>query len=136
MVPARRLLATLALIPLLLAACGSSGSSAGGGRPRTDAKLQIVNPTANEVTGPNLTIKLALTGARVVPATTVKGKLPKGEGHIHVSVDNKLVSMAYGTTQDLNGLAPGAHAKLAEFVAIDHQPFANRVVATVIFRVQ
>lgn len=39
--------------------------------------------------------------------------------------------MTYGLTQDVNGLAPGPHALRAEFVAADHGPFKNPVVAAV-----
>jgi hypothetical protein len=84
-----------------------------------------------------VTIKLSLVGATVVPATIVSGTLRGDQGHIHVSIDNQLVSMAYSTTQDLHGLKPGNHALQAEFVAIDHRPFATRVIAApVLFVVQ
>lgn len=118
---------------LMLGACGGGGSSSAPARPTTPARLQIVAPTPNEVTGPNITVKLDLMGAKVVPQTT--GPLHPDEGHIHVSLDGKLVSMAYGTEQDLPNLAPGKHSLQAEFVATDHVPFANRVVAGVLFDV-
>jgi len=44
--------------------------------------------------------------------------------------------MAYSTTQELKGLTPGAHSVQVEFVAIDHLPFSNRVVAAVLFTVK
>ncbi|MCU1463536.1 MAG: hypothetical protein JWO37_3611 [Acidimicrobiales bacterium] len=129
---ARRLLAALALVALVVAGCGSSGSSA---RPSTTAQVRFARPTPNEVTGPNITIELVLIGATVVPQTG--GKLSGDKGHIHVTVDNKLVSMAYGTRQDLNGLTVGPHTIQAEFVAVDHRPFANRVLSPpVIFTVK
>jgi hypothetical protein len=78
-------------------------------------------------------VKLDLQNAKVVPQTT--GPLRPDEGHIHVSVDGQLVSMAYSTEQQLPTLAPGPHSLQAEFVAIDHAPFANRVVAAVLFDV-
>jgi hypothetical protein len=121
---------------LLTAGCGGGGSSssgAGAARPTTPARLQIVAPTPNETTGPNVTVKLDLIGAKIVPQTT--GPLRPDEGHIHVSLDGKLVSMAYGTEQDLPNLAPGPHSLQAEFVATDHAPFANRVLAAVLFNV-
>jgi hypothetical protein len=119
-----------------LAAGCSSGSSSSGTRPTTTARLAIVQPTANEVTGPNETLKFDLIGARVVPSTKVSGTLHGNQGHIHVSIDGKLVSMAYGTTQDLHGLKPGKHLLQAEFVATDHRPFKNRVITAVLFTVQ
>lgn len=114
-------------------ACGGKASTA---RPSTTARLQIVAPGPNAVAPPDLNLVTNLVGARVVPASQVTGKLRGDEGHIHVSLDGRLVSMAYGTTQDLHGLKPGPHTLQAEFVAVDHQPFANRVVAAVLFQVQ
>jgi hypothetical protein len=116
--------------------CGGGGSSGGGGtsaRPRTNARIQIVEPTANQVTGRDPTLKVNLIGAKVVDRTT--GPINPEEGHIHVKVDGNLVSMAFGTTQDLHGLAPGPHTLQAEFVATDHAPFANPVVAAALFTV-
>jgi hypothetical protein len=98
--------------------------------------LTIESPTPNEVVGPDFTIKLNLVGATVVPAAVVKGKLRGDQGHIHVSVDQQLISMAYSTTQDLHGIKPGRHSLQAEFVAADHLPFKNRVVAVTLFVVQ
>jgi hypothetical protein len=127
------------VIPLVLAAavtvtaCGGKGGTSGA-RPTTTARLEILQPTANQVTGPDLTLQFRLIGARVVQPSV--GKLRGDEGHIHVSLDNKLVSMTYGTTQDLHGLTPGAHSLQAEFVATDHLPFRNRVVAAVLFTVK
>ncbi|HZQ27768.1 MAG TPA: hypothetical protein VFA94_08720 [Acidimicrobiales bacterium] len=115
------------------AACAPKSKPASN-RPTTDAKLQIVSPTANQVTGPNITVQLNLIGGKVVPQTS--GPLRGDEGHIHVSIDGKIVTMAYSTTQDINGLAPGEHSLQAEFVATDHAPFKNRLVAAVLFKVQ
>ena len=119
-----------------LAACGSSGSkssSAPANRPSTTARLAIVSPTPNQVVAPDVTLQFELIGAKVVQATTAPHN--GTEGHIHVSLDGKLVSMAFGTTQDLHGLTPGPHTVRAEFVATDHQPFANPVVTAVLFQV-
>jgi hypothetical protein len=131
----RRLLVPLMVVASLLAACGSSGSSTKA-RPTTSAQMRIESPSPNQVTGPNVTVSIAITGARVVPAANTKGPLRGDEGHIHLSVDGKLVVMGYTTTQDLPGLTPGTHTLQAEFVAIDHQPFANRLIVPVIFQVK
>jgi hypothetical protein len=128
------------LFPLVLAiavtvgAC-STDSSTPAKRPTTDARLEITQPTPNQTTPPNFTLTLNLIGAKVIPAEVTSGPLRGTEGHIHVTLDGKLISMAYGTSQDLTDLAPGPHALQAEFVAIDHAPFANRVVAAVAFQV-
>ena len=92
------------------------------------------------MTPPDTTLVVNLIGGTVVPAaqTTVKGTVPTTEGHIHVSLDGRLVNMAYSTTQVLppEQLTPGQHTVTAEFVAVDHVPFANRPTAAVIFTVQ
>jgi hypothetical protein len=124
------LAATLATALLIVVtACGSGGSS----RPRTNAQLQIVTPTANAVTGPNLNLQFNLEGATVAPPATLK--LAPNQGHIHVSVDGKLISMSYGLNQPVTNLTSGTHTLQAEFVANDHQPFSNRVLAAVVFSV-
>jgi hypothetical protein len=125
----RRVVAALAVVTALVTACGGSS-----GRPTTKAKLTIESPTPNQVVGPDFTIKLNLVGATVVPF--VSGKLRGDQGHIHVSVDQQLISMATTTTQDLHGIKPGRHSLQAEFVASDHLPFKNRVVAVTLFVVQ
>ena len=136
----RRAAVAAGLIVLLtasLAACGNGSSAVKTtARPTTAAQLVIVSPTPNQVTGPNVDLQLQLNGATVVPATQVAGRLRGDQGHIHVSVDKQLVSMTYGLTQTLSNLTPGKHSLQAEFVATDHLPFANRVVAAVLFTVQ
>jgi hypothetical protein len=134
---------TRLVLPLLLAAVVTLGGCGGGktastttstaGRPDSPVQAKVVQPTAGEVTGPNVTVVVQLDGGSVVDRTT--GPLTPTEGHIHLSVDGKLVSMAYKTTQDLTGLPAGPHTLLAEFVAIDHAPFRNRPQASVIFTV-
>jgi len=135
----QRIIAVVALAAILLAACGGSGSSSStktstSSRPSTTARLEIVQPTANQVTGPDITVVLNVIGGQVVSRTA--GALSPTQGHIHVSIDGKLVTMAYGTTQELHGLTPGTHTLQAEFVAIDHAPFRNRAVASVLFTVK
>jgi hypothetical protein len=77
-----------------------------------------------------------LAGAHLVPPTQVGGALRPDEGHIHVLVDGQLVAMPLALTYRVSNLAPGSHTIEAEFVATDHVPFANRVVAAVTFQVQ
>jgi hypothetical protein len=86
------------------------------------------------VTGPELEVVVRLDGGTIVdPAST---RLTPDSGHIHLSVDGKLVSMTYGVVQvvDVARLAPGPHDLTAEFVAADHGPFDPQVTATVRFR--
>ena len=132
--PRLLLLVVLTAVVVTAGACSSKSPSTATARPTTAARLSIVSPTPNAVTPPDLTIQLQLDGAEVVQETT--GPLRGDRGHIHVSVDGQLVSMAFGTSQDLHGLQPGNHTMQAEFVATDHAPFQNRVIAAVIFKVQ
>jgi hypothetical protein len=115
-----------------LAACGSSGGSSA--RPASAARLAIVAPTPDVPVGRDPTARVQLTGGRVVQANS--GTLRPDEGHIHVSVDGKLVAMAYNTAQVLHGLKPGTHLLQAEFVAIDHKSFNPPVVVAVVFTVK
>ena len=138
----RRAVAALALSALLAAACGSKSSSTSGGsgpvaRPTSKVQLQIVSPTPDQtVTGTSTLLEINLVGGSVVPPTQVSGPLRGDQGHIHVSVDGKLVTMAYTTSYEITGLTPGKHSVQAEFVAIDHLPFNPRVVNTVLFNVK
>ena len=152
--PCARILALITSCVLASAGCasGSSGAttSAASGpssapsaaasassvtRPASTGTLTIVSPTPNEsVTGPNVHVVIGLEGATIVSATTTD--IRPDQGHIHLYVDNNLVSMNYGTTQDLPA-APGTHILHAEFVAADHVPFNPRVVTpNVIFTVK
>jgi len=132
---------TLAVVAVLLvvAACGSSGSATvapsigpslvaptpAGSRPSSPAVLTFVSPTPNEVvTGTTLHVQLTLQNATIVPATTTN--ISPTTGHVHLYVDNALVSMNYQLTQDLP-VHPGTYVMYAEFVAADHAPFDPRV---------
>jgi hypothetical protein len=140
----RSAMRTRLLLPLLLAAVITLGGCGGGkqnvapnnstsGRPSTPAQVKILEPTASQVTGPDITVRVELVGGRVVDRTA--GPLTPDEGHVHLLVDGKTVAMAYQDTQDLTGLPAGPHTLLAEFVAVDHNPFRNRPTASVIFTV-
>lgn len=127
-----------ALVTAGLVACGS-GSSGNGAtasdRPHTPATLEILEPAPNATTGADTTVALRLTNATLVPGTQIGGGLQPRRGHIHLSVDGQLYSMTDALTQQIRALSPGVHTVQAEFVAADHLPFANRVVAAVSFRV-
>ncbi len=125
-------------VALLAGACGSSGSSgdASSDRPTTDARVEITSPAPNAVTGRIVDLAVRLDDARLVPAVQVGGRIRPDRGHLHVSVDGQLVSMPNRLRDRLPPMTPGTHTIQAEFVAADHQPFANRVVAAVTFRVR
>lgn len=126
--------AGLLIAVVALTTCGGNKSSTSGDRPSTTARLAIVSPKAGDITKPNLEVKLDLQGGQIVPASTTS--LVNNAGHIHAYLDDKLVSMTYTLNQRLTALTPGPHSFRAEFVAADHIPFKNRVVAAVLFQVQ
>jgi hypothetical protein len=109
----------------------SSKASTVSKRPSSTAKIAIVEPgSGSDVPSGTIHVRLELTGATVVSATSQD--LRPDEGHVHLSLDGKLVSMTFGLEQDLQ-VAPGGHLVQAEFVASDHAPFDPRVIATVTF---
>jgi hypothetical protein len=132
----------LGLVALLVGACSpgaaatpTAGLASLGPRPSSPATVAIVTPTSGaRVTGTSVHVVLSLTGATIVPATTTA--ITPTTGHVHLYVDNQLVSMNYGLEQDLP-ITAGSHVLKAEFVAADHAPFSPRVYSDqVIFTVQ
>lgn len=137
------------VVALAMGACGSggAGASSGGGdmagpnpRPSSPAQLQIVTPTNGQVVhGPTVSLKIKLTGATIVPAMSMRMSpmhISPTKGHIHVSLDGKLVSMNYGLSQPLHKVAAGTHTLHVEFVASDHQPFDPPVFQEIAFTVK
>ena len=73
---------------------------------------------------------ISLEGAQIVAATTTDVR--PDQGHVHLYVDNSLVSMNYGLEQDI-AVHPGTYVIKAEFVASDHAPFSPRVWSPEVF---
>jgi hypothetical protein len=126
----------LLALSLVAAACtgGKDGPSpttptAPVSRPSSTAKLRILSPTEGQtITGKTVTVVVSLTGAKIVkPVSTV---LKPNEGHIHVSLDNALVTMT-ASLKTVLPVTPGHHVIEVDFVANDHGPFDPPVVAVV-----
>ena len=146
-VPNHRKLAVAVAMSLALAACGGSGGGGGGagdgasgattdssGRPSSTAQLSIASPKVGEVVhGSTVDLQVKLQGAKLVPATTTD--IVPDEGHLHVLLDDTLISMTEGLEQTIPDVPPGPHRIQVEFVASDHAPFDPRVVAVVAFEV-
>jgi hypothetical protein len=144
-----RALETIAVAAALaLAACGGGGSSgtsgptggsgptgtptASGPRPASTAQLTIVSPTEGQtIDGGTVALKVDLQGAKIVPATTTN--IVPDEGHLHVILDEQLISMTADLEQTIPDVGPGEHLLKVEFVASDHIPFDPRVIAAVSF---
>lgn len=148
MAPRRRLarsrwLAVL-VVAIVLAGCGATGSASSpsssptpgpSSRPASTARITILSPTPGEVvSGSVVHVVIGLTGAHVVAQTTTH--IRPDEGHVHLYLDNQLISMQYALEQDIP-VKPGVYTLRAEFVAADHFPFNPRVFSpTVVFTVR
>jgi hypothetical protein len=136
----RRTVVGALVASLALAACSGGGGKAQQPgtpqpRPSSTARLSILLPTDGEVvTGSNVELKVSLEGAHIDPRTSTK--LAPDKGHLHVFLDNSLVSMTFGLDQPIPNVAPGQHVLRVEFVASDHAPFDPRVFESVIFEVK
>ena len=144
-VPKRRRLVIAFGLTLALAACGGADDGGGDGasgststpseRPSSTAELSIVSPAVGEVVhGSTVDLRVKLQGAKLVPATTTD--IVPDEGHLHVILDDKLISMTEGLEQSIPDVPPGEHRITVEFVASDHAPFDPRVVTVVAFEVK
>jgi hypothetical protein len=103
-------------------------------RPTSTGVLTILSPSNGQVIhGSNVALRLSLQHARIVPATT--SHVTPDQGHIHVLMDNQLVSMTFGLNQVIPNIPPGQHVLHVEFVASDHAPFDPRVFKQVVIEV-
>ena len=138
------LLAAAALAALAAAGCGSQGSvatytiSAGdssttsvdttdlAGRPASPAVIHIVSPASGAtIHGATMHVVIAVDGATITSVVTKN--ISPTLGHVHLYVDQALIYMQYGTSQDVP-VHPGTFELQAEFVASDHAPFNPRVL--------
>jgi hypothetical protein len=138
----RRGILVIGIPALLMTACSKGGDSSGPSgqpspRPSSTAKIEIISPTNGQTfqgSSVDVPIKLGLSGARIVPATTKN--ITPDTGHIHLYLDNQIVTMNFSLTGDVPNVTPGQHILRAEFVASDHLPFDPRVFVSVTFVVQ
>lgn len=134
-------LAAALLLAALTAACGGGtsqatpeASSPAPARPSSTARLKILDPKSGDAqSGPTVTLRVGLTEGKIVDFTS--SNLKPNEGHLHVLLDGRLVSMTLGLEQKIPDVAAGSHVIRVEFVASDHAPFAPRVVQEVTFEV-
>jgi hypothetical protein len=105
-------------------------------RPTTSARIVIERPRRGEVfTGhpARVPVRVRVVGGKVVPI--VSTHLIPNEGHVHLFLDRRLVTMTF-TTRRVLSIPPGHYRLQAEFVAVDHGPFNPRVLAATTFTVR
>jgi hypothetical protein len=105
-------------------------------RPRSTARIEILSPRSGEVfhgDPARVRVEFRVAGGRIVSFTSTH--LTTDEGHVHLFVDRRLVSMLFGSSVQRVFVQPGVHTLVAEFVAVDHGPFNPPVEASVSFRV-
>jgi uncharacterized membrane protein len=103
-------------------------------RPSSTATLRILEPVEGQrVSTATLDIVTQITGATVVEGSATD--VTPDTGHVHIYVDDQLMSMAYAPSQEIaiDWLGPGPHVVRVEFVATDHAPFDPPVEASVAF---
>jgi hypothetical protein len=129
------LIAAAATVPQAILGPTTSGRT--GTRVASTASLRFLTPPAGTtVQDGRLVVSLDLEGGSVTDLTSTA--VTPDTGHVHVSLDGSLVSMAGGTLQsiDVSTLDPGEHMLTAEFVAADHLPFDPPVTAAITFTVE
>jgi hypothetical protein len=128
---------------LATAGCGSSGSGAPPStvsgptreRPSSTATVAVRSPKNGQVVGSStVPLRVSLTGGELVPAASTN--LRPDEGHLHVLLDDQLVSMTSGLRENIPDVQAGSHVLRVEFVASDHAPFDPRVIDDVTFEVE
>jgi hypothetical protein len=107
-----------------------------GARPSTNATLTILSPKDGEVIkGSDVPLQVDLKGGKIVQVAGSTTLVPN-EGHLHVYLDDQLISMTSATTTTVPDVQPGTHLLKVEFVANDHFPYDPRVIAVVSFEVK
>ena len=137
LLPVAALLLAGCNLPLIGVSSTPTPSATATARPRSTATLTILQPQANAiVTQTTVHVEFRLSGGRIVAVTSKN--LTRDTGHIHMSIDGRLISMNYQLSQDVSmqPFAAGPHVLQGEFVAVDHAPFNPRVITNVIIEYQ
>ncbi len=103
-------------------------------RPSSTAVLRIAEPLEGQrVSTPTLDVVTEIAGATVIGGAETE--VEPDTGHVHVYVDDRLMSMAYAPEQTIaiDWLSPGPHVLRVEFVAADHEAFDPPVETRVTF---
>ena len=96
--------------------------------------MTIVSPANGAVIHGTPSASPSAAGREVLPATTTA--ISPDRGHLHVYVDDRIVSMNFSLSDVVRNVTPGMHILQVEFVASDHLPFDPRVIAQTAFEVE
>ena len=125
----------------MLASCGggspfvaSSPTPTQAPRPATTGDVTIVSPMNGQtVKGPDVTVRVRLTGATI--ADRAETVVKPDTGHMHISLDGKVQTLYAGESFTVKNVSSGQHSIQAEFVAADHGFFNPREFEQVFFTV-
>ena len=121
--------ALLAVVLAIPAAAQSPGAAAPSAVvPGLTAELVDAQAKAKQKAA---TVKVSVTGVRLVDPGLVKEKPRKGQGHLHYRVDNGPVVATTAAKLSFHELSPGAHKIHVALAANDHTPLGPEQTLTV-----
>ena len=136
----RRSIIMLLGLGLALAACSKSPQAKTtptptlGARIASTARIAIVAPTPGQtVKGPNVTVKVKLTGGTITKI--VSQDVKPDVGHVHILMDGQIITLLAGYSFTIPHVSKGPHLIQAEFVEVNHAPFYPAVQQSVSIRV-
>jgi hypothetical protein len=129
----------VSVVLLIAAFAVGTGAFALGGSSSTSTTATVAAPdgVAVEITNPRdgssvragrpVSIEGQISGGELTSATRSDDPT---QGHLHVFVDDELISMPSTPTQEVE-LKPGEHTIAVEFTTADHRSFEPRIVDTI-----
>lgn len=124
----------LLVVALLLPTVIMREPTPAANRPSSTATILITAPSEGQrVSTATLDVATRVSGATIVEGSATEAT--PDTGHVHIYVDDQLMSMAYAPEQEIaiDWLGPGRHVVRVEFVAADHAPFDPPIEASVTF---
>lgn len=141
MKPMTRSMAGALALSALLAACGgdaapSASPTVVNTRPTSTGTLTVLEPAfGSTVQGPTVRVRVRVDGARVLPKNLGSRHLSPDTGHIHINLDERVVTQTGGREYEIPDVQPGDRVLRVEFAAADHFSFNPPVIQIVRFTV-
>src|SRR5687767_9566630 len=94
--------------------------------PPQELSIEVVSPAEGETVAANekVTLEVEITGGSL---TSESESEDPTEGHLHIYIDDELVSMPSTETPEVR-FKPGEHVLTVEFTEADHHSFDPRVL--------